>query len=481
MNPLKFFAPRAWVQGAWARDVLLTVDSNGHWCAVQPDATLAQRSGATLLGGPVLPGLVNAHSHAFQRAIAGLTERRSTTGLAQNDDFWSWRDRMYSVARRITPDQLEAIASFLYAELLLAGYTQVCEFHYLHNSVDSAADGAAQADPLDMSLALVRAAQRVGMGLTLLPTLYMRSGFEATGLRDDQRRFASSPESVLRLVDGVQEHVKTLDAAAAAAVNVGLAIHSLRAADAPAIQALAAEASQRGLPVHIHIAEQTQEVQDCISHTGQRPIEWLLANVAVNARWNLVHATHTTEAELQAVQRSGAAIVICPSTEANLGDGVFDYAGYARLGGSWSVGSDSHVTRSWVEELRLLEYSQRLTRRKRNVAAQTGGNASSAAVLFESALAGGHKATALPLGAIEVGRRADFLVLDAQAPALLGVPADHLLDALVFSSPEARFTDVFVAGKPVVSGGHMGRGTADVAVWQQLKQDYVRTMQQLWA
>ena len=477
MNPLKFFAPRAWVHGAWARDVLLSVDANGHWCAVQPDAPLAQRSGAALLSGPVLPGLVNAHSHAFQRAIAGLTERRSTMGVAQNDDFWSWRDRMYSVARRITPDQLEAIASFLYAELLMAGYTQVCEFHYLHNS----ADGAAQADPLDMSLALVRAAQRVGMGLTLLPTLYMRSGFDATGLRDDQRRFASSPESVLRLVGGVQNYLKTLDAAPAAAVNVGLAIHSLRAADAAAIQALASEANQRGLPVHIHIAEQTQEVQDCISHTGQRPIEWLLGNVAVNDRWNLVHATHTTPAELQAVQRSGAAIVICPSTEANLGDGVFDYSAYARLGGSWSVGSDSHVTRAWVEELRLLEYSQRLIQRKRNVAAQTGSNASSAAVLFEAALASGHKATALPLGAIEVGRRADFLVLDAQAPALLGVPCDHVLDALVFSSPEARFTDVFVAGRPVVSGGHMGNGIAGVAVWQQVKQDYVRTMQQLWA
>lgn len=476
MNPSHFFAPRAWVQGAWARDVLLAVDAHGHWCAVQADATPAQRSGATLLGGPVLPGLVNAHSHAFQRAIAGLTERQGSQGAAASDDFWSWRDRMYSVARRITPEQLEAIASFLYAELLMAGYTQVCEFHYLHNP----ADGAAQADPLEMSLALVRAAQRAGMGLTLLPALYMRSGFEATGLRDDQRRFASTPESLLRLVDGVQAHLKTLDAPQAAVVNVGLAIHSLRAADAPAIQALAAEANKRGLPVHIHIAEQTQEVQDCLSHTGQRPIEWLLENVAVNDHWNLVHATHTTPEELRAVQRSGAAIVICPSTEANLGDGVFDYPGYASLGGSWSVGSDSHVTRSWVEELRLLEYSQRLTRRKRNLAAQTGANPSSAAVLFEAALASGQKATALPLGGIEVGRRADFLVLDAQAQALLGVPCEHVLDALVFSSPEARFTDVFVAGRRVVSDGGIGSSTAAVAGWQQVKQDYVRTMQQLW-
>jgi len=469
VDSCQFFAPQAWVNGAWAANVLLTVNASGHWSGIQPDASLAEYPHARVLSGPVLPGLVNAHSHAFQRAIAGLTERRSD--LATGDDFWRWRDRMYSVARCITPDQLEAIATFLYAELLAAGYTQVCEFHYLHN----AADGQAHADPLDMSLALVRAAQRVGMGLTLLPALYMRSGFEATGLRSDQRRFASTSESVLRLVDGVQSQLTSC-----ASINVGVAIHSLRAADEVAVQRLATEANKRDLPVHIHIAEQTQEVQDCLFHTGQRPIEWLLENVAVNAHWNLVHATHTTSAELQAVKRSGAAIVICPSTEANLGDGVFDYPGYARLGGNWSVGSDSHVTRSWVEELRLLEYSQRLTQRKRNVAAQTGSNTSSAAVLFDAALASGHKATALSLGAIEVGRRADFLVLDAQAPALLGVPCDHVLDALVFSSPQARFTDVFVAGRPVVSDGHLGNGTAGVAVWQQVKQDYVRTMQQLW-
>ena len=480
MNPSRFFAGRAWINGAWAQDVLLSADASGHWCSVQPGATLAERSGATLLTGPVLPGLVNAHSHAFQRAIAGLTERRGLTGAQVGDDFWSWRDRMYAVAQRVTPEQLEAIASFLYAELLAAGYTQVCEFHYLHIPVDNTADGAAPADPLAMSLALVRAAQRVGMGLTLLPTLYMRSGFGAAGLRDDQRRFASTPDSVMRLVQEVQAQPET-GGTQAAILNVGLAIHSLRAADEAAIQTLAAFAQQQQLPVHIHIAEQTQEVQDCITHTGQRPIEWLLNHVPVNAHWNLVHATHTTPAELQAVQRSGAAIVICPSTEANLGDGVFDYTGYASLGGQWSIGSDSHVSRSWTEELRLLEYSQRLTQRRRNVAAQMGASASSAANLFEAALAGGRSATARPLGAIAVGNRADFLVLDAQCPALLGVPCDHVLDALVFSSPEARFSDVFVAGTPVVSAGHIGNGTEGAAVWQQVKQDYVRTMQALWA
>jgi formimidoylglutamate deiminase len=302
----------------------------------------------------------------------------------------------------------------------------------------------------------------------------MRSGFAATGLREDQRRFASTPGSVLRLVEALQAQT-----GACTDFNVGVAIHSLRAADGVAIQELAVEANARGLPVHIHIAEQTQEVEDCLAHTGQRPIEWLMSNVAVDANWNLVHATHTTPAELQAVQRSGAAIVICPSTEANLGDGVFDYASYARLGGRWSVGSDSHVTRSWVEELRLLEYSQRLTLRQRNVAAQAGACSSSAAGLFEAALAAGPQASAQPLGGLEVGQRADFLVLDAQSPALLGVPAEQVLDALVFSSPAARFSSVFVAGQQRVAEGVISCDAASDA-WPPISQGFARVMAQLW-
>ena len=461
-----FYCPQAWVQGAWARDVLLSVDASGHWSDVQTDMPASLCEGARVLPGPVLPGMVNAHSHAFQRAICGLTERRSGAAGAASDDFWSWRDRMYSAAQRITPDQLESIASLLYAELLMAGYTQVCEFHYLHNALP----GHTHADPLDMSMALVRAAHKVGMGLTLLPTLYMRSGFGAAGLRDDQQRFASTPDSILRLVDDLQMQVRGLEN-----FNVGVALHSLRAADGAAIAEVATYANAHQLPVHIHIAEQTQEVQDCIAHTGRRPIEWLLENLPVNARWNLVHATHTTPAELQGVKAAGAAIVICPSTEANLGDGVFDYSGYAALGGNWSIGSDSHVTRSWTEELRLLEYSQRLTQRKRNVAAQHGASSSTAANLFEAALAGGHAASAQPLGAIVLGNRADFCVLDPQAPALLGVPGDHMLDALVFSSPDAKPLSVYVGGRLRVE-----RGAPVGAAWPGMAHDYAATMKALW-
>jgi formimidoylglutamate deiminase len=386
----------------------------------------------------VLPGLVNAHSHAFQRAIAGLTERRSS-GAAAADDFWSWRDRMYSAANCITPEQMETIASQLYAELLCGGYTQVCEFHYLHNDLG----GAPYANPAEMSLALVRAAQRTGMGLTLLPTLYMRAGFSDTGLRDDQRRFASTPDSIVRIVEEVQRH-----ATADARIHVGVAIHSLRAVSPPALKELTAYAKEAGLPVHIHIAEQTQEVDDCLAHTGQRPIAWLLNHADVDARWNLVHATHTTPDELRGVQARGASIVICPATEANLGDGVFDLPGYARVHGRLSIGSDSHVTRRWSEELRLLEYAQRLTQRKRNRAAELLGHQSSAATLLQAALGGGLAASGQALGGLQVGQRADFCVLDSQSPALLGMPADHVLDALVFSSPDARFTAVYVAGQP---------------------------------
>ena len=454
-----FFTPQAWVQGAWAKDVLLTVAANGSWHSVQPGATAQQQAGAVQLPGPVLPGLVNAHSHAFQRAMAGLTERRSA-GAHASDDFWSWRDRMYSAANRITPEQLEAIAGQLYAELLAGGYTEVCDFHYLHNDVS----GAAYADPAEMSLALVRAARRTGIGLTLLPTLYMRSGFKAAGLREDQRRFSSTPGSVMRVVEQVRRQTQ-----GDARIHVGVAVHSLRAAEPAALRELTAAAKQAGLPVHIHIAEQTQEVEDCIAHTGQRPIEWLLNNAEVDARWNLVHATHATAAELQGVQGKGAAIVICPATEANLGDGVFDLPAYAAAGGKWSIGSDSHVTRSWPEELRLLEYSQRLTLRQRNIAARVLASESSAAGLFDAALAGGLPATGQMQGGLAPGHRADFVTLDLESPALLGVPAGHLLDALVFSSPGAAFGEVFVAGQRVATPS------------PERAQAFARAMRELWA
>jgi formimidoylglutamate deiminase len=450
---LRFFAPQAWVGGGWARDVLLQVAADGTWSSVQADCAAQDRQGARPLSGAVVPGLVNAHSHAFQRAIAGLTER---SGHGQ-DDFWRWRDRMYAAALRISPRQLEAIAAMLYTELLRGGYTQVCEFHYLHNE----ADGRPFADPLEMSLALVRAAQATGIGLTLLPTLYMRSGFGAAGLREDQRRFASTPESVLRIAADLPARAN-----APGRITTGVALHSLRAVEEGALLEVA-QATAGRLPIHIHIAEQRQEVDDCRQRHGRRPIEWLLEKLPVDARWNLVHATQATPAELDATRASGAAIVLCPSTEANLGDGVFDLPAWLGASGRWSIGSDSHVTRSWQEELRLLEYSQRFQLRQRNVAARAGVAESTAGVLFQGALEGGSAAAGLPLGGLAPGQRADFLVLDEDSSALLGMPRDHLLDALVFSSPGARLGQVFVAGREIVPAEPVPA--------------FLRAMRELWA
>jgi formimidoylglutamate deiminase len=314
-----------------------------------------------------------------------------------------------------------------------------------------------------MSLALVRAAQRSGIGLTLLPTLYMRSGFAAKGLRDDQKRFASTPESVLGIANEVRRQ-----AGESSRISTGVALHSLRAVDEAAMMEVATDAG-RSMPVHIHIAEQQLEVDDCIARHGRRPVEWLLDKIPVNERWNLVHATQCTPAEFEGVRHTGASIVVCPSTEANLGDGVFDLARWMGQSGSWSIGSDSHVTRSWQEELRLLEYSQRLGLRQRNVAARAALCESSAAGLFQGALDGGGAAAGASLAGLAPGQRADFAVIDTASPSLLGVPPSHLLDALVFSSPDARFSDVFVAARRVQRAR------------PELRAAFVRAMNALWS
>ena len=344
------WAPRAWIDGRWLDAVLLRVDANRHWAEV--NVGVATPPAAAVLPGPVLPGMVDAHSHAFQRAFAGLAERR--TGA--QDDFWSWRDRMYDVALRITPEQLRAVGAQLYVELLHGGYTQVCEFHYLQHE----REGQPYADPLELSWALADAGFESGIGLTVLPVLYERAGFAEPALRRDQRRFATSADGVLALYRDLRNSHRPW-------LTAGVAIHSLRAATPASILRLVEALDD--VPIHIHVAEQTREVDDCLLATGERPIEWLTRHAALDARWHLVHATHSTPAEIVSVARSGAGVVLCPSTEANLGDGLTDLPGWLGASVPLSIGSDSQVTRSWCEELRVLEYGQRLHLRKRNVAA----------------------------------------------------------------------------------------------------------------
>jgi formimidoylglutamate deiminase len=442
--PRLLWAAHAWVGGRWRRAVLLEVGAEGHWAKVSPDS--APPPGAQCLPGPVLPSLVDAHSHAFQRAFAGMAERRDSA----HDDFWSWRDRMYGVALRITPGQLRAIATQLYRELLDGGYTQVCEFHYLHH----APDGKPYAEPAAMSQALVEAAADAGIGLTLLPVLYERAGFAKPALRDDQRRFRTGVAEVLALARqaAASSGGTTAGSARVRLVNAGVAIHSLRAARPESMQALVAAAAEavgdRG-PIHIHVAEQTAEVDECVATTGLRPIEWLVRHLPLDARWQLVHATHTVPAEIEAVAARGAGVVLCPATEGNLGDGLCDLPGWLASGVPLSIGSDSQVTRAWPEELRWLEYGQRLAHRRRNVAAAPGQEPSSAARLFERMRAGGAAAAGFADWGLQRGARADMLVLDVHSPGLVGVPSGQILDALVFASSEAALLETWVAGRRV--------------------------------
>jgi len=424
------WAPRAWVDGAWAASVLMQVDAQGRWSSITPDTPAPPQ--AEVLPGPVLPSLVNAHSHAFQRAFVGLAERRDSA----HDDFWSWRDRMYGVALRITPDQLQAVATHLYAELLAGGYTHTCEFHYLHH----AEDGTPYADEAQMCHALAQAAQATGMGLTVLPVLYERAGFAQPQLRADQRRFATDVARVLRLRDTVRSwRLPRVDA--------GVAIHSLRAAAPASLRELALACAGDTGPIHIHIAEQSAEVDDCLAATGQRPIEWLTQHLPLDARWQLVHATHATPQEIDAVAASGAGVVICPGTEANLGDGLCDLPRWLTSTAPLAVGSDSQVTRGWAEELRWLEYGQRLALRQRNVSAAPSVQSSSAARLLDRFLAGGGAAAGHVRWGLVVGARADMLLLNTEDPALRGLPASHLLDGVVFAAPDRPFARTMVAGR----------------------------------
>jgi formimidoylglutamate deiminase len=425
------WAPQAWVGGRWHRDVCLRSGADGRWAEVTPG--VAAPPTAEILPGPALPGLVNAHCHAFQRAFAGLAETRA----GPDDDFWSWRDRMYGVALRIGPGALRAVAAQLYRELLAGGYTQVCEFHYLQHDVD----GRLYADPLTMAWALADAAQEAGIGLTLLPALYERAGFTAPALRADQRRFAATAEHAHALARAVAAAGRPL-------LGAGVAVHSLRAAAPASIHRLRELAAGLDGPIHVHAAEQPAEVADCLAATGARPIEWLAREGLLDARWHLVHATHAVPQEIEAVARAGAGIVICPTTEANLGDGVPDLPAWLAAGVRVGIGSDSNVGRDWREELRWADYAQRLALGRRNVAADPAhGEPSTAARLLESALGAGAAAAGFASWGLVAGARADLLVPDPADPATAGLPAERLLDALVFSAPARPFARVMVAGR----------------------------------
>ena len=381
-----------------------------------------------------IPGIPNLHSHAFQRAMAGLAERQTDPA----DSFWTWRETMYRIAARFDPELLHAVAAQLYVEMLEAGYTTVCEFHYLHH----APDGRAYADPAAMSRALIAAARETGIRLTLLPVLYMTGGFDGRALSERQRRFGHDVDAYLRLFE-------TLHREQDDGLRVGCAFHSLRAVPPDAMRTVMG-ALPHDAPVHIHIAEQVGEVQDCIALRGARPVEWLLANAPVDARWTLVHATHLTEGETLGIAHGGATVAICPTTEANLGDGLFPLRAYLDAGGAFGIGSDSHISVSPVEELRWLEYGQRLATRHRNIA--VGPRSKSVGeTLLHGVLATAAQATGQPSAG-------DWLVLDDAAPQFSGATREDAVDRWLFSGNRPLVRDVHVGGAQVVVGGrHRGR------------------------
>lgn len=437
-----FLFEQARLPGGWAPRVHVAVDADGWITECTPNADEAS---AESIGGCVIPGLTNLHSHAFQRAMAGMAERGSPTG----DTFWSWRTRMYESLSRMTPEDMGVVAEQLYIEMLLSGFTSTVEFHYVHNDVD----GRRYEDPGIMSWSLIEASRRAGMALTLAPTLYQTSAFGGAPPEAEQRRFTLKTDAFLDLHRAVGVALESDPDR-----GVGLGLHSLRAVPPEALQECvqAVREVDPNQPVHIHVAEQEREVEACLAWCGQRPVEWLFANQDVDPHWTLIHATHINATEIASLAGSGTVVGLCPTTEANLGDGVFPLAEFLGQGGRLGVGSDSQVSRSPAEELRMLEYGQRLVRRERNVATR-GEDASTGARLFDLAALGGAQAAGRTSGQIAVGYRADWVVLDADHPSLAGRSGDAILDSWIFAASTTPVRDVMVGGRWVVRDGQHSR------------------------
>ncbi len=418
---MQYHFPKAFLPDGWHDDVVLTVRDHTiehvEVGVAQPGADVQRVAGAAI------PSMTNVHSHAFQYAFAGLSEYRT----AHADDFWTWRALMYNFVATLTPDEVYAIGQRLYRAMYAAGYTTVAEFHYLLHQPG----GTPYDNPNEMADALIQAALEAGLRICMLPVFYQRGGFDGRPLEGGQQRFGSSHDLFLRMVDKLNS-----DWANHPSVRLGVALHSLRAVSIPAAQALLADVDMLlpGCPIHIHVAEQTKEVADCLAATGQRPVELLLDTFDVNERWCLIHATHLTDDEGKRVAQSGAVVGVCPTTEANLGDGVFRAEDYMQYGGNLAVGSDSHISVDACEELRLLEYAQRLTQQRRNVLCTE--TTSCGPWLWNWAANGGAAVTGFGPAAIQPGASAHLSLID---PGLVAsVPTDRLLDHVVFHHVAGR-------------------------------------------
>lgn len=440
------FAPQALLPDGWADNVLIEIDKDGWIVGVDSFKASPPAAGtAEIVSGPLIPGMPNVHSHAFQRAMAGLAERAS----GKKDNFWSWRETMYRFLALLAPEDMEALAAHVYVEMLKAGYTSVGEFHYIHHDTN----GKPYADPAAMSRHMVRAALETGIAITHMPVLYAHGGFGEKPPAEGQKRFISDVAGVMHIVENIYGEF-----AAIPQVTVGFAHHSLRAVS-PAMLHEGTAAIRRLIPdapIHIHAAEQMAEVEGCIEWSGKRPVEWLLENGQVDDKWCFIHCTHMTPAETQALAASGVVAGLCPTTEANLGDGIFPLVDYFHAGGAFAIGSDSHISVNMVEELRWLEYVQRLLRRERTIISDAE-LPSVGAMLYERATQGGARALGRKCGRIDIGHRADFIVLDPDMGVMTGKLRDHILDTAIFAASRNPVKDVMAGGRWVVQNGHHKR------------------------
>jgi len=433
------FAQQALLSDGWSNNVRLQIE-DGAITGLQSDA---RASGDDTQVGYVIPGLCNAHSHAFQRALAGHTEQRSPAGT---DTFWTWRERMYALAGRVDAAALTAIARQAFNEMLTSGYTSVAEFHYLHRDPD---DPGVQDS---MYAAISNAATDSGIRLTYIPVLYERAGFGDQPLSARQSNFALSLDEFLL-------HHERVTKAVGATATVGIGAHSMRAVSAASLRDIAAVAASCKVPMHLHVAEQQLEVDQCRAAYGRRPVRWLLENFAINSHWCLVHATHMDAEEIEALAKSGAVVAMCPSTEANLGDGLFPLRDYLAHGGQLAIGSDSHVSINPFEELRWLEYGQRLKQQTRNVVSLRSSHVGSE--LFLRALEGGALASGSATAGLAIHSPADFVALSDDDPMFVGHDDESRLDALVFSGYPLPVERVMVAGVwHVIDAMHVRRDSA---------------------
>ncbi len=429
------FADRALLSDGWAQDVQISIGTEGSITSITQGC---DPRGADWRKPLLIPAMPNLHSHAFQRAFAGLAE--AATG--KSDSFWTWRHHMYAVSEKLTPETNRDIAAALYIDMLKAGYTQVAEFHYIHNH------GSKTGTPgEEMARSILIAAQETGIGITLLPTLYETAGFDDTPLESAQKLFALTPDQLMALFDKLNA-----EGSADSLNKLGFAFHSLRAVRPESLIHISNHAPS-GTPIHIHIAEQEGEVDDCIFARKNRPVAWLYDKLDVNKNWCLIHATHISDAERQQIGKSGAIAGLCPTTEANLGDGLFPIVDYLMEGGAFGIGSDSQVTVDPTQELRLLEYGQRLTKERRATTASEK-EVHTGARLWRAATTGGAQACGINTGEIAVGKRADFLALDTSHQLLTERNEDTLLDTLVFCGGTNLISDVMVAGNWTIIDRH---------------------------